>query len=89
MAEKEVVQKEKDVSQIVRYLTSTLNQAMQGLDRPVRTDKNGPNNSYIIQVEFAHLLNDVMQGPRCMLQKYIAECNEFIDQVVQEVAKAE
>lgn len=88
MAEKEV-QKEKDVSQIVRYLTTTLNQAMSGMERPFRGKKAGPNEAYIIQTEFAFLLNDVMQGPRCMLQKHIADCNEFIDQVVQELAKAE
>ena len=81
------VQKEKDISQIVRYLTSTLNQALSGQDRPTRSNKTGPNNTYIIQTEFAYLLNDVMQGPRCMLQKYIADCNDFIDQVIQEFAE--
>ena len=87
MAEKEV-KTEKDVSQIVRYLTTTMNQAMSGMERPFRSKKSGPNEAYIIQTEFAFLLNEVMQGPRCMLQKHIADCNEFIDQVVQEMAKA-
>ena len=80
------VQKEKDISQIVRYLTSTMNQALSGQDRAARHPKTGPNHAYIIQTEFAYLLNDVMQGPRCMLQKYIADCNDFIDQVVQELS---
>jgi hypothetical protein len=85
MAEKEV-QKEKDIGQIVRYLTSTFNAATQGLERPFRGKKAGPNEAYIMQSEFAYLLNDLTQGPRCMLQKHIAECNEFIDQVVQELS---
>lgn len=80
------VQKEKDISQIVRYLTSTLNQALSGQDRPVRT-KAGPNNTYIIQTEFAYLLNEIMQGPKCMVQKYIADCNDFIDQVLREYSE--
>lgn len=89
MAEKEV-QKEKDIGQIVRYLTSTFNHATQGLERPFRGKKNGPNEAYFLQTEFAYLLNELTAGPRCMLQKHIADCNEFIDQVVQELsAKAE
>lgn len=84
MAEKEVP-KEKDIGQIVRYLTSTLNTAMSSMERAARS-KEGPNEAYIIQSEFAHLLNDLMQGPRCMTQKFVTDCNEFIDQVVQVVA---
>jgi hypothetical protein len=78
-----MAEKEKDVHQIVRYLTSTLNQAMTGHDRPYRDDRKGANASYIIQTEFAYLLNEVMMCPRCMLQKSISDCNEFIDQVIQ------
>jgi len=79
--------KEKDIGQIVRYLTSTLNRAIAELDKPFRGAKLGPNKAYIIQTEFAYLLNEVVQGPRCMLQKNIVACNEFLDQVIQEVAK--
>ena len=86
MAEKETVQKEKDVGQIVRYLTSTFNTAIQSLDRPFRGKKSGPNEAYVLQTEFAYLLNELTAGPRCMLQKSIVDCNDFIDQVVQELA---
>jgi hypothetical protein len=92
MAEKEQA-KEKDVEQVVRYLTTTFNKAKGGLDRAFRGKTSGPNSTYIIETEFAYLLNEVMQGPRCLLQRNIAECNEFIDQVMgiaaEEKAKEE
>lgn len=78
--------KEKDIGQIIRYLTSTFNSATSKIEKPART-KTGPNRAYIIQTEFAYRLNELTQGPKCVLQKNIADCNDFIDQVVQEVAK--
>ena len=77
--------KEKDIGQIVRYLSATFNQATSKLDRPFRDNKSGANETYIIQSEFAYLLNELMQAPRCMQQKYISDCNDFIDQVIMEV----
>lgn len=92
MAEKEQA-KEKDVEQVVRYLTATFNKAKSGLERAFRGKTSGPNSTYIIETEFAYLLNEVMQGPRCLLQRNIAECNDFIDQVIglvnEEKAKQE
>ena len=74
--------KEKDIGQIVRYLTNTFNHATSSLDRPFRGRGTGPNEAYIMQTEFAYLLNELMQAPKCMQQKYIAECNDFIDQAI-------
>ncbi len=91
MAEKEPP-KEKDIGQIVRYLTAAFNQTTSRLDRPFRGKTTGPNRLYILQTEFAYLLNEVVQGPRCILQKNIAACNDFIDQTNQmltEEAQAE
>lgn len=79
--------REKDVGQIVRYLTTTFNQATSKLERPFRTSHSGPNLSYRLQTEFAYLLNELTQGPRCMLQKHITDCNEFIDSVVQDLGR--
>lgn len=81
MAEKEQA-KEKDVEQVVRYLTTTFNKAKLGTERAFRGKTSGPNEAYVMETEFAYLLNDVIQGPRCLLQKHIAECNDFIDQVM-------
>jgi hypothetical protein len=82
MAEKEVP-KEKDVGQIVRYLVSTFNQATARLDRAFRSKTTGPNRTYVLQTEFAYLLNEVVQGPRCVMQKNISACNDYIDNVIQ------
>jgi hypothetical protein len=76
--------KEKDIAQIVRYLTSTFNQATTGLERAFRGKETGPNEAYTRQTEFAYALNDLMQGPKCMQQKYISNCNEIIDSVMIE-----
>lgn len=78
----------KDVNQIIRYLSTTFNRVTAKLDRPVRDKKTGPNEAYILQTEFAYLLNEVVMGPRCGMQKCIVACNEFLDQIVQELAKS-
>lgn len=77
--------KEKDIGQIVRYLSNTFNQATSKLERPFRGKTSGPNEAYIMQSEFAYLLNELMQAPKCMQQKYISDCNDFIDQVIMEI----
>lgn len=86
MAERENT-KEKDIGQIVRYLTATFNQATSKIERAARVGKPPvANRAYLLQREFAYLLNEVQQGPRCMLQKNIAECNEFLDRTIQDLA---
>lgn len=80
--------KEKDIGQIVRYLTTTFNMATARLERAART-KAGANQAYRLQTEFAYLLNEVVQGPRCVLQRNITICNDFIDETVQQLQKAE
>lgn len=84
MAEREP-QKEKDIGQIVRYLTSTFNQLISKLERPVRTKTGDMNEAYVLTREFAYLLNEVVQGPRCILQKNITDCNNFLDELIQEM----
>lgn len=79
----------KDVNQIIRYLSNTFNRMTSKLERPSRSDKTGSNAAYIIQTEFAYLLNEIVMCPRCSMQKNIAACNEFLDQVVQEMSKSE
>lgn len=76
-------QKEKDVGQIIRYLTHTFNQATSKMDRPWRNPKTGIKNQlYDMQREFAYRINEVSLAPRCLLQKAIAECNDYIDVVI-------
>lgn len=76
MSEKDI--KEKDIGQIVRYLTGTFNAATATLPRAERVN-DVSNSLYIRQTEFAYLLNELMMGPKCMQQKYITDCNEYIE----------
>lgn len=86
MTEKEH-NKEKDIEQVVRYLTTTFNKAKANTDRAFRGKTSGPNQTYIFETEFAYKLNEVMMGPRCMLQRNITECNEYIDYVISQIAE--
>lgn len=88
MAEKPQTAPVKDITQIVRYLTSTFNSATFNLDRAGR-GKNGTNLAYKLQTEFAYRLNEVVQGSRSLLQRNITECNEYIDEVMQLINKTE
>lgn len=76
--------KPKDVSQVIKYLTNTFNNITKGLERPAR-GKTGSNRTYQLQTEFAYRLNDISQSPASLQQRAIADCNDFIDQVLQEV----
>jgi hypothetical protein len=83
MAEKKL-NSTKDVGQIIRYLTNTFNRVTVSLDKAVR-DKNGANQAYRLQTEFAYLLNEISQSQPSVTQKHIANCNNFIDQVMQDL----
>jgi len=79
--------KERDLDSIVRYLTSTFNSAISKAEKPFRSATTGKANmTYLMQTEFAYLINEVMQGPRGVLQKNIAACNEYIDTCIQVIA---
>lgn len=78
-------EKEKDVNQVVRYLTSTFNAATSKLERPFRGKNTGANQLYKWQTEFAYRLNEVMVAPRALLQANIARCNEYIDEVISSI----
>lgn len=76
----EKVVKTRDIAQVVRYLTKTFNTATAKLERASRVGKPPTSNTaYIMQSEFACLLNELMQAPPCVQPKWIADCNEYID----------
>lgn len=80
--------KERDIEGIVRYLTATFNTATAGIERAFRNTKTGEANlAYRLQTEFAYRLNEVVQGPRGVFQRNIAECNEYIDFAMSEVER--
>lgn len=78
---------DRDISQVVRHLTTTFNNATMKLERPFRGGTLGANKTYKLQTEFAYLLNDLTQAPNCLVQKYITECNNFIDRVIIDLSK--
>lgn len=84
MSEKEIL-KEKDIGQIVRYLCSAFNTVTGKIERPYRSKTIGANQAYKWQTEFAYRLNEIIQGPRCLLQNNITKCNEYIDEVLIEL----
>jgi hypothetical protein len=73
---------EKDVEQVVRYLTTTFNKARAPLARAHRDTHSGVNDTYVMETEFAYRLNEVMKGPRSTLQNNIALCNDFINETI-------
>ena len=58
--------------------------ATSGLERASWTSK-GANELYVLQTEFAYLLNEVMLGPICVMQKNISACNDYIDKTIQSI----
>jgi len=79
------VAKEKDLGAIVHYLSSVFNNQVVRLPRAFRGKNGGANEAYKLETEFAYLLNELMQGPKSMQQKYITDINNFIDGVVTQV----
>lgn len=80
MAEKSNI---RDINQIISYLNNTFKRVTEKYDRPNWNYKTGANNLYILQTEFAYLIHEIMIGVPCMVQRNIALCNEFIDEIVQ------
>ncbi len=75
----------KNVNQIISYLTNTFNRVTWSLEKAARKS-DGPNKAYRLQTEFAYLLNEIAQSQPSVLQKHIANCNNFIDQVMQDLS---
>lgn len=73
----------RNINQIVKYLTNTFNTVTSKLDKAVWHQTTGPNEAYILQSEFAYLLNEVMMCAPCMIQKNIGACNDYIDRLIQ------
>lgn len=85
MAEKST--QTRDLSQVIKYLTSTFNTITFKLDKPGWTS-TGPNETYILQTEFAYLIHEITMGAPCMIQKNIGACNDYIDDLVQKLNKS-
>lgn len=80
--------KVQDPNDVARRLTHTFNKVTSALPRAARDPKTKERNRlYIMQTEFAYRLNELtLCGPGAM-QYNIARCNEYIDQVMQEIMR--
>ena len=77
-------QKEINVEQVVRYLSYTFDKATQGMGKASRykdpdTKKIVKTDAYLYQVDFCYLIDEIQNGPKCLIQKAISDCNELIE----------
>lgn len=79
--------KERDIEQVIRYLTKMFENVTQNMERPKR-DNSGANKLYRLQSEFAYLINEMTMCPPCLQQIPIAAANELIDSILQQKGTA-
>lgn len=75
---------ERDLSSVINHLKRLFSTATNTMDKAARDRKTGVTNiAYKLETEFAYALNELMQGPPCVAQRYIAICNDIIDDAMQ------
>lgn len=77
--------KEKDVTAAVRKHVAIFNTSTSGMERPFRGKHLGTNRLYLLQREFAYLLNDIIQAPRALQQACIDRSSQFLDDLMQQL----
>lgn len=67
-----------DTNQVVRYLSKVFSIATENLGR------DAPRGSELhnLQVEFSYFIDEITRGYTYQVSKVIADCNEFIDNIV-------
>ena len=73
-----VIRKKIDTTQVTRYLAKVFANATEHLGR---TAVKG-SELYDLQVEFSYYIDDITRGPVYHVSKVIADCNQFIDDIV-------
>jgi hypothetical protein len=72
------------IEKSVRYLSAQFAKATAGMGKAVRATKNAPaTDLYLLQVDFAHMIDEIQRGPKYFAPKVISECNEFLDAIWQ------
>ncbi len=68
---------------VIHYLTRKFDSKVSQWEAPrSRTTQSGgfeKNASYTAQTEFMYLINEVMMGPPCMVQRNVTTCEDFIN----------
>ncbi|MNC18713.1 hypothetical protein D3C75_666250 [compost metagenome] len=84
MAEQFNAPAEINVDKVVRYLNSAFAKATAGMGKALAANKKNKTAAtplYTLQVEFAHMIDEIQRGPNYIVPKTISEANEFIDQI--------
>ena len=68
-----------DTNHVCQHLTWLFNNAISGMGR----DAVKGTDLYNYQVEFSHLINEIQRGPTYIVPKVIANCNEFINKIIE------
>lgn len=77
-------QKEINTQQVIRFLTHSFASATQGMGKAIRLvdDKKVTMTPlYKFQVEFCHMVHDIDHGPKYLIPKVIADCNDLIRKI--------
>lgn len=86
-------QKEIDVNRVVSHLNHLFTEATARFERAQspyifkeeKLSVRAPNATYVWQVEFCYLINEILRGPKYIVPKIIADANELIDEIKQTV----
>lgn len=66
-----------DTDQVSEHLNRVFQRATRGMKKNTKGTK-----LYDLQVEFCYYLNNIQRGPKYIIPKIIADCNEFIRETV-------
>lgn len=84
MAEHNNAPAEINVDKVVRYLNGAFAKATIDMGKALAANKKtgaAATPLYTLQVEFAHMIDEIQRGPNYIVPKTISEANEFIDQI--------
>lgn len=91
MAEQNTAPTSIPVDKVVRYLNNAFAKATAGMGKAVAANKKTNTKAtplYTLQVEFAHMIDEIQRGPNYIVPKTISEANEFIDKIHEDRAVA-
>lgn len=91
MAEQNTAPTSIPVDKVVRYLNNAFSKATVGMGKALAANKRTNAKAtplYLLQVEFAHMIDEIQRGPNYIVPKTISEANEFIDKIHEDRAAA-
>lgn len=68
-----------DTAHVCQHLTWLFNNATNSMGR----DAVKGTRLYTYQVDFAHYLNEIQRGATYIVPKVIADCNDFINGIIE------